>query len=191
MDLEQDMDLEAPEFELKGEGLRILSYFCDSTKRVNRETVIRALGRKLAFLPDSSVARTALKFYENRSQGLRSPVYIKEWENLVFELLEQCAVMSYHIVLVIDALNECDPPEDIDLLCIFLHKIVEKYSHVSILISSHEHIPSIERLKKHMDKVRVVTNAPETEIERFIDEELRHRRTELNKLEGNKSVFCK
>jgi len=99
--------------------------------------------------------------------------------------------MSYHIVLVIDALNECATPEDIDLICIFLHKIVEKCPHVSLLISSHENITSIMRFREHMNQVGVVTDAPKTEIERFIDEELRHRRTELNKLEGNKSIFCK
>ncbi|KAJ4347238.1 uncharacterized protein N0V89_011177 [Didymosphaeria variabile] len=191
MELMEGADLENSTFALRGEGLRVVSYFCDSTKRVNRETVIRALGRKLAFLPDSSVARVALDFFEDKSQGLRTPVYIKEWEGLVSKLLEQCSAMSYHIVLIIDALNEIEPPEDIDHLCNFLGKIVNNYRNISVLISSHEHISSIRRLEKYIDKVGVVANAPKTEIDSFIDGELKHRRTELTKFGDNKSIFCK
>ncbi|KAL1595121.1 hypothetical protein SLS60_009808 [Paraconiothyrium brasiliense] len=189
MELMEGADLENSTFALKGEGLRVISYFCDSTKRVNRETVIRALGRKLALLPDSSVARVALNFFEKKSQGLRTPVYIKEWEDLVSKLLEQCSDMSYHIVLIIDALNEIEPPEDIDHLCSFLGKIVKDNRNISVLISSHEHISSIRRLEKYIVKVDIVANAPKTEIESFIEAELEYRRIELTKFGDNNSIF--
>ena len=157
---------------------------------MNYETVVRALGRKLAFLPDFSIAKVAQDLFERKSHGLKSPVYIKEWEELVFALLQQWLAMSYHIVLIIDALNEIDPIEDSEKLCILLTKIIEKFPAVSILLSSHENIWGKKRLRSHTVTVDIVAKAPQRDMESFIDGELEHRYTELKNL-GSESIFCK
>ncbi|KAF6221667.1 hypothetical protein HO133_001635 [Letharia lupina] len=166
--------------------LQVISYFCDTSKRANYETVIRSIGRKLSLLPDFTIARKAQDFYNKHTSGLTATIYIKEYEDLVRDLLNERS-KSYNIVLLIDALNECDPFQDAERLCAFISEIVSKNPQVWVLFSSHEQLSGSEQFKEmHLEKMEVVANAPGNALEDFVRTEIKFRE---DKLKDSRSIF--
>ena len=168
----------------KAKGLQVIPYFCDTSKRTNYETIIRSVGRKLSLLPNFTIAKVAQEFSEKTSD---SPIYIKEYENLVRSLFIERS-KSYNIALIIDALNECDPPQDAQRLCGFISEIVSKNPQVRVLFSSHEQLSGSEKLKGHLEKVEVVAIAPGNELRDFVQTEIKFRQAELK---DSGSIFRK
>lgn len=169
-------------------GLQVISYFCDTSKRANYETVIRSIGRKLSLLPDFTIARKAQDFYNKHTSGLTATIYIKEYEDLVRDLLNERS-KSYNIVLLIDALNECDPFQDAERLCAFISEIVSKNPQVCVLFSSHEQLSGSEQFKEmHLEKMEVVASAPGNALEDFVRTEIKFRE---DKLKDSRSIFRK
>ena len=170
----------------KAKGLPVIPYFCDTSKRTNYETIIRSIGRKLSLLPNFTIARVAQEFYEKTSNS-DSPIYIKEYENLVRSLFIERSE-SYNIALLIDALNECDPPEDAGRLCEFISEVVSENPQVRVLFSSHEKLLGSEHLKEHLEKLEVVAIAPGNELSDFVQTEIKFRQA---KLKDSRSIFGK
>ena len=50
---------------------------------------------------------------------------LKDYEELVTSLLKE-RLQSCNIVFIIDALNQCDPLQDAEKLCTFVHDIVDE-----------------------------------------------------------------
>ena len=169
----------------EAKGLQVISYFCDTTKRVNYETIIRSIGQKLSLLPDFAIAKAAQKFYHEKTVGLTSKIYTKDYEDLVLNLLKERSE-SYNIALLIDGLNECDPPQDAERLCTFINDYVIKNPQVRVLFSSHEQLSVSEKLKEHIEPVIVAATAPGNELEDFVKTELKFRQAELK---GSQSIF--
>lgn len=137
-------------------------------------------------MPDFTLAPAARKFYNTKRTPLRPSIYYKNYEDLVRQLLEEIS-KSYNVALVIDALNECDPPKDAERLCKFLSEIVSEFPHVSVLFSSHEHMYGPEKFKELIEEVNVIESAPADEIKEFVKAELNYRDSELKHSE---SIFC-
>ena len=171
----------------EAKGLQVISYFCDTTKRANYETIIRSIGQKLSLLPDFTIAQKAQEFYNKKTLGLTSKIYIKEYEDLVHSLLSERSEL-YNVALLIDGLNECDPPQDAEALCAFIRDIVIKNPQLRVLFSSHEKLSGSEKLKEHIEQVKVVATAPGNELENFVKTEIKFRQAELK---DSKCIFRK
>ena len=171
----------------KTKVLQVISYFCDTTKRPSYETIIRSIGQKLSLLPDFTIARAAEEFYNNGTLPLSPETCIKDYEDLVSSLLNERSE-CHNIALLIDGLNECDPPRDAERLCSFISKIATENPQVRVLFSSHEQLSGREQLKEHLQKVQVFGTAPGSELEDFVKTEIKFRQSELK---DSESIFSK
>lgn len=70
-----------------------------------------------------------------KSLRLSSEIYIEGYEDLVRSLLNERSE-CYNVALLIDGLNESDPPQDSELLCALISDIVIKNPQVRVLFSS-------------------------------------------------------
>ena len=95
---------------------------------------------------------------------------------------------SYNIALIIDALNQCDPPKDAERLCNFISEVVSKDPQVRVLFSSHEQLSGSEKFKEHLEKVEAVAIAPGNELRHFVQTEIKFRQAELK---DSGSIFRK
>ena len=111
---------------------------------------------------------------------------LKDYEELVKSLLKERS-QSCNIVLVIDALNQCDPLQDAETLCTFVHEIVNENPQIRVVFSSHEQLSGVKQLKNHLEEIQVTAAAPPDSIKAFIHNELKFRQS---KLEGSESIFC-
>ena len=171
----------------KTKVLQVISYFCDTTKRPSYETIIRSIGQKLSLLPDFTIARAAKEFYNNGNLPLHPEMCIKDYEDLVGSLLKERSE-CHNIALLIDGLNECDPPRDAERLCTFIRDIVTENPQVRVLFSSHEKVSGSEQLKEHLQEVEVFGTAPGSELKDFVKTEIKFRQSELK---GSGSIFSK
>ena len=172
----------------KSKGLLVVSYFCHTTKRPNYETIIRSIGQKLSLLPDFTIAQAAQTFYSDKLIGIKCELDVTEYEDLVRSLLTEHS-KSCNIVLLIDALNECDPRSDMERVCGFLKEIVSMNPHVWILFSSHEQMSGSEKLNEYLEKpIQVVVAAPKDELKHFVEKEISFRQGQLK---DSDSIFCK
>ena len=108
------------------------------------------------------------------------------YQDLVDQLLEEMSG-SYNVVLVIDALNECDPPKDVERLCKFLRGLVQKHPHFWVLFSSHEHMNGVAEFQDGLEVVKVVQDGPVDGITKLVKAELSHR---CKMLSQSGSLFC-
>ena len=113
---------------------------------------------------------------------------IKDYEDLVGSLLEERSE-CHNIALLIDGLNECDPPRDAERLCTFISKLVIENPQIQVLFSSHERLSGSEQLKEHLQKVEVFETAPGSELKDFVKTEIKFRQSELKDSESIFSMF--
>ena len=171
----------------KAKVLQVIPYFCDTTNRPSYETIIRSIAQKLSLLPDFNIAQAALNFYNDKKLPPTSKIDIEDYEDLVHSLLNERSE-CYNIALLIDGLNECDPPQDAERLCAFMSEIVIKNPHIRVLFSSHERLSGSEKLKEHFEKVEVIATAPGSDLEDFVKTEIKFRQSELK---DSESIFSK
>ena len=92
-------------------GVRVVHYYCHQTtvgselKAPGYETVIRALCYRLAWNRDGSLAKPATDLYDKTQLEPDRRTTESEWETLLNTLIESSPTP---IVLIIDALDECD-----------------------------------------------------------------------------------
>lgn len=186
--------------------LRVIPYFCTArsgeSKRTDDKTIssdeseradyysiiIRALARKIALMPDFTLARRAKKLHGKHTRGLQEPVDIGLWEEFLRDLLRDDEGFS-DFVIAIDALDECDSleePSDSEKLLKFMNGLMHEFPNIQILCSSRQQVPVKEYISDAMLYPVDALSAPNDEIQNFIRSEIDGRR---NKQQG--SVFCK
>ena len=181
-----------PEFYVGSRPVRILPYFCDANKagttRPDYETILRALIRHLALLPDFALAKRAQDRYSKSlsTRGQGDDLDIGDWEDLFKDLVEEGAD-DYQFVFVIDALDECLDLRQAEYFLDFMgNRILPLHPNVHMLCSSRQQV----RVNDYFSVGRrydVEINSAVTalEMERFIAGELaRRERTSKD------SVFC-
>ncbi|KAI9888557.1 MAG: hypothetical protein M1814_006827 [Vezdaea aestivalis] len=125
--------------------VRVVPYFCNGseigTKRADWETILRAMIRRMALQPDGTLAEAANKVYlKHGSAASDEDLTVKEhWDPLFNKLLTSAGNGCYFVFLV-DALDECDKTKDWEDLLKFMKQIIESYSNVSFICSSHSHV---------------------------------------------------
>jgi len=171
-------------------------YFCDEgnpklkVKGLGLEIIIRALASRLALLPDRTLAKAAKTSYTvaESSHSQEKDYTIEDWEKLFEDLVKDSPTQS-QIVIVVDALDECDSVEAEHFL-IFMMKIVKDHPNVRFLCSSHQQVRVREISKRilqtdYVPDVEMTEAATAESMKIFITEEL-----EAMRAECSDSIFC-
>ncbi|KAI0423865.1 hypothetical protein F5Y09DRAFT_173588 [Xylaria sp. FL1042] len=124
-------------------GIRFVPYYCyasgtsKETKAPNYETIIRALCRRLAWRSDGSIAKHAKDLFNTRRDEDESFTITSTWEPLLKELI---ASSKSTVILVIDALDECESMEQYNRLLRFLGDLSRERNGPYCFISSRLHV---------------------------------------------------
>ena len=182
-----------PEFHFGSKVVRIVPYFCDASTgstQPDYETILRALVRHLSLLPDFTLSKPAQDLYDSADStwGQDSDPDISVWEDLFEKLIKAGAADEYQFVFIVDALDECLSPQQTEKFLKYMKKkVMERYSNVYLLCSSHQQV----RVDLHFHEnilyeVEVTAAATAYEMKEFVTGELARRRED-----AGDSIFCK
>lgn len=189
-----------------GRELRVIPYFCDASKagteRPTFATVLRAITSVASVQPDHSLSPRAQKLYDDRNSS-RSPnegIDIEEVKKLLNSLLGDHAEDT-HFVFVVDALDECKTSSDHTLFLKFMSSFMTTNHNVSLLCSSHQHVPVARYFGVQnryygegtdyfgadiLQDVEVTEAATAEDMRAYVEGELRAREKD-----ADESIFCK
>lgn len=181
-----------------GADLRVIRYFCDAVEvgidGPTHETMIRGLTSAILIESDHSLSQLAQSRYSELTAAplcLEKPD-VEHCEQL-FEGIVKGHATDTHYVLVIDALDECRSSSDQALFLIFMKGFMARNRNISLLCSSHQHVPIDDYLGGDnkffgahiLRTVDLVPTSTASDVENYIDSELERRKP----LAG-KSIFC-
>lgn len=170
-------------------GVKFVYYYCYSSKTGKEskspgyETVIRALCYRLAWNGDGSLAKPATDLYDRVKLDPDGTPNVREWETLLKSLIESSPTP---IVLVIDALDECETRNDYQKLLIFLGGL-ETQTRLHCLISSQSHIAVKDYFSCFVQLFDVVQPEAEEDMTRFIEDQIEAKTKDPR---WAKSKFC-
>lgn len=178
-------------------SLRIVPYFCTAKKndstRPSFETIVRAVARKLSWRPDFSVAQPAQELYGKATQGLPEATTTTGWKKLLKDVIRGTSSElppSRHIVILVDALDECASIEDIEMFLEYMPDILVEFPRIYFLCSSRQHVDVDSKLDLEKYQIDVTPGSTNDEMTHFIDKEICFRRTKLQ-VSSKKPIFCK
>lgn len=136
-------------------------------------------------MPDLTLASQAQNLHDEITRGIDQRATTKNWEQLLRDLLSESSKLS-NVVFVVDALDECDRPEDVVLLLKFMSEIMSNHSNVQLICSSHQHVRVDQNLTVGLHKVDLTTSASAEDMKAFVNGEIEYLRGEIKE----KSIFC-
>ncbi|ORY12452.1 hypothetical protein BCR34DRAFT_587241 [Clohesyomyces aquaticus] len=166
---------------------RVVSYFCTASganeARPKEETILRSLVQKLSLKPDLSVDKLAQKLHQRTTEGLQQPPTVSNWRKVFEELVSKA---DQKIVVLIDALDECDSPRTLEGFS-KEYETPWKDMPFFFLCSSRYYIQVETYLPGNTLHIFEVTpKLTEREIGNYIDTEVEYRR---NKMLSHDSIF--
>lgn len=182
-----------------GKILRVIPYFCDSTKTEQTSsttpvTILRALASRMAILPDLSLAPIAQKRHHQfpSPQDSSRQLDVDQVKELLKEMINDRHEMD-HLVFLVDALDECKGGRAEDFLG-FFSEVIEAYENISLICSSHQHVPVADFFETSnrtpgintLQSIDVTEAQTKEDLARYIDVELERREKR-----ASKSIFCK
>lgn len=169
-------------------GVRFVPYYCHgsgSSPGPKYETIIRALCRRLAWNSDGKVAEEGMQLYESSKSDPEAQVTMrKTWEPLFHELI---ASSSATIVLILDALDECDSIDHYMMLLEFLNKVPRGTSGPYILVSSQPHVPVGDFFDGSVKTFDVVQSETRNDMRNFIEHQITAKSEQIR---WRKGIFC-
>lgn len=125
-----------------GKELRVLRCFCNAksgTKASSCVTIPHTLNRRLALLPDFTVAEVSMTRYNNLTNPRRSDDDLDRdvWKGLFTDLITSGSD-QYDFVILVDVFDECIDSEAAEEFLQFMSRVLKSAANVCLLCSSHK-----------------------------------------------------
>jgi hypothetical protein len=169
----------------------IIYYYCygssgQGSGGPDYETIVRALCHQLAWNAGQSLAKPATTFHDFHTSDTNSSPTIRDWEILLCDLIRGAGEAP--AVFILDAIDECKSPTDIDKLLKLLGRIQQQSPSVHIMLSSRPHITISDYFKKeHLQTFEVVAPAARNDMTTFIESQISLKKTDPV---SSQSIFC-
>jgi hypothetical protein len=153
----------------------IIYYYCygssgQGSGGPDYETIVRALCHQLAWNAGQSLAKPATTFHDFHTSDLIR------------------GAGEAPAVFILDAIDECKSPTDIDKLLKLLGRIQQQSPSVHIMLSSRPHITISDYFKKeHLQTFEVVAPAARNDMTTFIESQILLKKTDPV---SSQSIFC-
>jgi hypothetical protein len=136
--------------------------------------IVASIARQLAKPPDAGILAPAIRLYkEHEASGFATQEFtLSEGEKFVLQLLEHYKGAT--VILVLDALDECNPDTREDLLATLEHLLEESPCLLKIFVSSRDD-QDIKWILKNYRTLELSSDRNSADIRAFIDSELTRR----------------
>ncbi|KAJ7748425.1 hypothetical protein B0H16DRAFT_1319837, partial [Mycena metata] len=151
----------------------VVFFYCeynDPVKRITSKIVASILDQ---LMYDPKVLALVEETWMNKSPNLQH-LGLENLQDLIVQLLQQ----SQHTYIIVDALDECDHPDDVASILQDLAK------HASILVTSRSESEDIDAALGHHPQIHITSESLQHDINHFVTSSLeRHRRISKRSVE--------
>jgi hypothetical protein len=142
------------------------------------------LYHQLAWSPDG-VESVAENFYNEYTSPGKRTLDPEDWEKALCDLLRS---VSYPVVFVIDALDECKSFQDQRSFLNFMLELKTEHPRLHVLFSSRHHVPVDRYFEKSVQPFEAKSSEADGDMKNFIQAQIRLKRDDPY---SKFSIFCK